>query len=55
MINNTESKKVHVKTLENVTDEELNKLVDGLKKIEGFDFSIDTFVKVESVECSVSK
>jgi hypothetical protein len=39
-------KKVHVKMMENVTDEELNQLVEGLKKIEGFNFTIDSFVIV---------
>ena len=39
-------KKVHVIIMENVTDEELSRLVDTLKKIEGFAFSIDSFVMV---------
>jgi hypothetical protein len=39
-----EKRKATVKIMENVTDEELDVLVKGLKKIQGFDFSIDTFV-----------
>jgi hypothetical protein len=39
-------KKIHVKVMANLTDAELNKLVDGLKKIEGFRFSIDSFLWV---------
>jgi hypothetical protein len=34
--------------MENVTDEELDALVKGLKKIQGFDFSINTFVILKS-------
>lgn len=36
-----------VKIMENVTDEELDVLVKGLRKIQGFDFSIDTFVVIK--------
>jgi hypothetical protein len=49
-MNNTELKKIHIKTMENVTDEELTILVEGLKKIDGFEFTIDTFVKVNKIE-----
>jgi hypothetical protein len=33
--------------MENVTNEELDVSVKGLKKIQGFDFSIDTFVIIK--------
>jgi hypothetical protein len=33
--------------MENVTDQELDASVKGLKKIQGFDFSIDTFVIIK--------
>lgn len=36
-----------VKIMENVTDEELDVLVNGLRKIQGFDFSIDAFVVIK--------
>lgn len=39
-----EKKRATVKVMENVTDQELDAVVKGLKKIQGFDFSIDTFV-----------
>lgn len=39
-----EKSEATVKIMENVTDEELVVLVKGLEKIQGFDFSIDTFV-----------
>jgi glutaredoxin-related protein len=43
-----EKRRATVKIMENVTDEELNVLVKGLKKIQGFGFSIDTFVILKS-------
>jgi hypothetical protein len=39
-------KRVTIKIMENVTDQELDTLVKGRKKIQGFDFSIDTFVVI---------
>jgi len=36
----------HVRIVENVTDRELNQLIEGLKKIEGFSFSVDSFTIV---------
>jgi hypothetical protein len=42
-----EKGKATVKIMENVTDEELDVLVRGLRKIQGFDFSIDTFVVIK--------
>lgn len=36
-----------IKIMENVTDEESDVLVKGLRKIQGFDFSIDTFVVIK--------
>jgi hypothetical protein len=48
-------KKVTVKIMENITDTELNQLVEGLKKIEGFAFSIDSFVLVASTASDQEK
>lgn len=42
-----EKRRATVKIIENVTDEELDVLVKGPKKIQGFDFSIDTFVTLK--------
>jgi hypothetical protein len=42
----SEKKKVHVRVIENITDTELNELIEGLKRIEGFNFSVDNFVIV---------
>jgi hypothetical protein len=39
-------KKIHVKTLDNLTDKEINILIDGLKKIKGFKFTISNFLFV---------
>lgn len=36
--------KVHLKIMEDVTDKELNILIEGLKKIKGFNFSMSCFV-----------
>ncbi len=36
-----------VKVIENVTNEKLDVLVKGLRKIRGFDFFIDTFILIE--------
>jgi hypothetical protein len=41
-------KKVNVKVMENVTDLELNQLIGGLKKIEGFEFTLDSFVFIST-------
>jgi hypothetical protein len=43
-----EKRRATVKVMENVTDQELEALVKGLKKIQGFDFSIDSFVIIKS-------
>jgi hypothetical protein len=42
-----EVRRATVKTMENVTDQELDVLVKALKKIQGFDFSMETFVIVK--------
>ncbi len=42
-----EKRRTTVKIMENVTDQELDASVKGLKKIQGFDFSIDTFVIIK--------
>jgi hypothetical protein len=42
-----EKRRATVKIMENVTDEELDVLVKGLRKIQGFEFSIDTFVVIK--------
>lgn len=42
-----EKRRATVKVMENVTDEEFDALIKGLKKIQGFDFSIDTFVIIK--------
>jgi hypothetical protein len=42
-----EKRRATVKIMENVTDEESDTLIKGLKKIQGFDFSIDTFVIIK--------
>ena len=42
-----EKRRATVKIMENVTDQELDALVKRLKKIQGFDFSIDTFVIIK--------
>lgn len=39
------NKKVTLKILENVTDEEIKNLFEGLKKIEGFEFGIGAYIK----------
>jgi hypothetical protein len=39
-------KKVNVKVMEQIADDELAALVSGLKKIEMFDFFIDTLFRV---------
>ncbi len=41
-------KKIYVKILDNLTDKEINILMDGLKKIGGFKFTIDTFLFVSN-------
>lgn len=43
----SEKRRATVKIMENVTDQELDALVKGLKKIQGFDFSIDAFVIIK--------
>jgi hypothetical protein len=42
-----EKRKATVKIMENVTDAELDALVKGLRKIQGFDFSIDAFMIIK--------
>ena len=42
-----EKRRATVKIMENMTNAELDMLVKGLKKIQGFDFSIDTFVVIK--------
>jgi hypothetical protein len=42
-----EKRRATVKIMVNITDEELDVLVKGLK-IQGFDFSIDSFVILKS-------
>jgi phage terminase large subunit-like protein len=39
-------KKVNVKIMEQINNEQLEKLVDDLKKIDGFDFLVDAQFKV---------
>ena len=38
-------KKATIKIMDNVTDEEIKKLIEGLKKIKGFEFGINAFIK----------
>lgn len=45
MVDNNK-KQVNVDIVEYVTDTELNRLVERLKKIEGFNFSIKSFVRI---------
>ncbi len=42
-----EKRRATVKIMENATDQELDALVKGLKKIQSFDFSIDTFIIIK--------
>ena len=42
-----EKRRATLKIMENVTNQKLDALVKGLKKIQGFDFSIDTFVIIK--------
>jgi hypothetical protein len=42
-----EKRRATVKITEDVTDEELDLLLKGLRKIQGFDFSIDAFVRIK--------
>jgi hypothetical protein len=42
------NKKVNVKVMENMTDLELNQLIDRLKKIEGFEFTLDSLVFIST-------
>jgi hypothetical protein len=43
-----DKKKIHVKVMENVTDTELNQLIEGLKKINGFEFTLDSFTVIST-------
>lgn len=36
------NKKVNVKVMEQINDEQINILVEGLKKMDGFDFLVDS-------------
>ncbi len=42
-----EKRRATVKIMENVTDQELDVLIKALKKIQGFDFSVDSFVIIK--------
>jgi hypothetical protein len=42
-----EKRRATVKIMENVTDQKLDALIKGLKKIRGFNFSIDTLVIIK--------
>ena len=41
-------KKATIKIMHDITDEEINTLLEGLKKIKGFDFSINSYVKLST-------
>lgn len=43
-----EKRRATLKTMENATDQELDVLVKALKKIQGFNFLINAFVKVHN-------
>jgi hypothetical protein len=43
-------KRIQVKVMENLTDEEMISLIEGLKKMEGFDFSISSFIILTHVD-----
>ena len=43
----TEKIKVNVKIMENVTKSEVERLAEGLSKIEGFEFLVDSFFIVK--------
>ena len=40
--------KVHLKIMENIDEEKLDYLIKSLKKIEGFEFTIDSFIMVKN-------
>ena len=42
-----EKRRATVKVMGNVTNEGLDVLVKGLRKIQGFDFSTDTFILIK--------
>jgi phosphopantetheine adenylyltransferase len=42
-----EKRRDTVKVMENVTNEKLDVLVKGLRKIQDFDFFIDTFILIK--------
>ena len=39
-------KKVNVKVMEQINNEQINRLIEGLKKIDGFDFLLDSQFKI---------
>jgi molybdenum cofactor biosynthesis enzyme MoaA len=41
-------KKVNLKIMNDINDQEINTLMEGLKKIKGFDLSIDSYVKLST-------
>ncbi len=43
----TEKRRATVKIMENITDQELDALIKVLKKIQGFDFSVNSFVIIK--------
>lgn len=46
--NVNDKKKVNVKVVEQISNQELTQLTSGLKKLEGFDFLIDCQLVVET-------
>jgi hypothetical protein len=41
-------KKATLKIMENISDKELKDLLEGLKKIEGFEFSLSSFTIIHA-------
>jgi len=41
-------RKATKKIMENITNEEMNQLIEGLKKIDEFEFSVSSFVVISN-------
>ena len=46
-------RKATIKIMDNVSDEEIKKLFEGLKKIKGFEFGINAFIKTSQSQSQV--